>query len=622
MLTDTKSKKIQRALQRLKGIYETKTGGSRYSDRIEYKYAEVAYQEKDQGEGLDVPLLQRGNGHIIDVMDEEDEKAEREARADAAANIPRSVGPDGNEEISEKVLQSVTYPGVEDGDFKQTDEEMKRNNQWTLQCDYEQLPFAPIPFLTFKLSTGKDDIHKGFLDRLLGRGKQEVGVVRGSFTWEEIIEDGKARSQPASISDFNSREYKDPASGYTVRVYVMYGLQLVAKGGSARYCDTTCKVSIGKRVVESPIVRGSINPDFFMRTEFKAVVLPAVDSVLEVEIVNKAGRFTPNTSIGSTSILLENRVFSRYWSSKEYKPVERRALRLPKINMPQGHVEMCVDICRDEDAGSEPMAYLMVKPVKTDWELRCIVWTTRDVTPKKIYQSEDDCCCIRYCAPPNQSDIQIRCGLPKQNMSKTDTHERAIDGEAMFHWRSNHRLTLPCPEPLANFKVQVWNINWKPDDCIAEAVIPLWKFFEKARRQTKGKLDKKDRLSYKTCAFQIPKQEVFMQHPYNPEDKGYVMMELELLPVKLIEKDRKCRAAEGPAGWETSDVNSKDNTLEKCVRPDSSFPWYRLDKQIAWRVKFFCKKTWGWWLLALIICLVGVGVYIWYYTSMLNAVTN
>ena len=62
---------------------------------------------------------------------------------------------------------------------------------------------------------------------------------------------------------------------------------------------------------------------------------------------------------------------------------------------------------------------------------------------------------FRYCAPPNQSDIQLRCGLPKQKMSKTDTHVRAIEGEANFNWRTIHEVELPLAEPLAQFKLQV-----------------------------------------------------------------------------------------------------------------------------------------------------------------------
>ena len=83
------------------------------------------------------------------------------------------------------------------------------------------------------------------------------------------------------------------------------------------------------------------------------------------------------------------------------------------------------------------------------------------------------CVCDRYCAPPNQSDIQLRTGLPKATMSKTDTHVRAIEGEGMFNWRTCHEVALPCPEPLAQFKIQIWNVNWRPDDCIAEAVYVL-----------------------------------------------------------------------------------------------------------------------------------------------------
>jgi hypothetical protein len=41
-------------------------------------------------------------------------------------------------------------------------------------------------------------------------------------------------------------------------------------------------------------------------------------------------------------------------------------------------------------------------PVRTDWELRVILYNTRKVTPKKIYKTEDTCCLADLCLPPNQ----------------------------------------------------------------------------------------------------------------------------------------------------------------------------------------------------------------------------
>ncbi len=86
----------------------------------------------------------------------------------------------------------------------------------------------------------------------------------------------------------------------------------------------------------------------------------------------------------------------------------------------------------------------------------------------------------------------------------------------MFNWRTKHDIDLPAPEAYCNFKVQVWNVNWKPDDCIAEAVIPLAGFMEFSRRKfEKAKDERKiDREQYIT---RIPRQYVHMQHPFNSD---------------------------------------------------------------------------------------------------------
>jgi len=634
LVVNTKERTRELALKKLKAAFRTKNGPARdYNSRLKhnYEYANSYQAPEEDGanptaDGPGVPLLSlsresssspRESKASKDVVLEID--AEREKLADERANRPRAVGPDGNEEVPPKVLKSIDFPPMEEGDYQMTEEEQMRQSQWTLKSEYERLPFVPSPFRTFGLVVGKDEIHYTFMDKLFGAGKKNMGHVRGAFTLVKAPAAGEKEEEDDSKTDLISKEYKNPHPGYTIRVYIMHGLQLLTKGGSARFCDSRVVVTCGgQQPFKSPVKLGSVNPEFYCKAEFKGVHLPDPQSILTIEVLNEAGIFGAS-SIGSTTILLENRAFSKYWRRKKMKPVERRALRQDKNSLAQGHIEVCVDIVPDSQTSEEPMAYLLVPPVKTTWELRCIVWSTKDVTAKNVYQDEDSCCCVKYCAPPNQSDIQLRMGLPKVALGKTDTHLRAIEGEGLFNWRTVHDVQLPCAEPLAQFKVQVWNINWSPDDCIAEAVIPLWKFFEKARRMTRGKLDRPD---YPPAAqiFKIAKQEVHLTHPFTT-DEGKVMMEFELLPKKLAEK-REFRAAEGPKAWELSEQNAEAYVLPKCVRPDSSFPWYRLDKQIAWRCKYFCKKTWGWWVLGLLLAIVAVCVYVWYYMEILSAVTD
>ena len=158
---------------------------------------------------------------------------------------------------------------------------------------------------------------------------------------------------------------------------------------------------------------------------------------------------------------------------------------------------------------------------------------------------------------------------------------------------------------LSNLKLQIWNINWKPDDCLAEAVIPLWGFFELARRELEKSKNNPDKVrNYKTSrvtaeeaqveamkyglcssrrspslfslsmlpSFQwvrtIPRQWVALKHPMN-SDGGEIEVEIELLPKEISEK-QLYKAAKGEDGFKP-ELNSPHYTLSPPNRPDDSF---------------------------------------------------
>jgi hypothetical protein len=63
--------------------------------------------------------------------------------------------------------------------------------------------------------------------------------------------------------------------------------------------------------------------------------------------------------IGSTDISLENRLYARQWQSAR-RPTERRPLLASKKGrMPQGFIEVCLDIFPETDAGLTPYHYLL-----------------------------------------------------------------------------------------------------------------------------------------------------------------------------------------------------------------------------------------------------------------------
>jgi hypothetical protein len=335
------------------------------------------------------------------------------------------------------------------------------------------LPLVNDPFCENELFVGKDEIHSTFLDKLFARSKHSVGRLRAHFYGYRIGKLPKAGEHHEEALNrvnplFDAEKYFHPME-YCVRVYILRGLQLSVKKGKANGCDPFVTVSMaGGEAQKSEVLDGTVNPQFYQCFDFNRVHLPAVESGLTITLSNDNTILTPEV-IGSTDISLENRLFSKIWTAGQ-KPIERRALKKSKSGrLPQGFIEVVVQILPMHEAGTRALDYLLTPPKRMPWELRVTLWNCRKVTMKKIYKQDGDCCCYDCLAPPNQSDIKLIAGLSgsKQLPQSTDTHPRSIDGEGMFSWRTIFDVDLPSPQMLCNLKVQVWNEAWNRDDCIA-----------------------------------------------------------------------------------------------------------------------------------------------------------
>ncbi len=507
---------------------------------------------------------------------------------------------------------------------------------WVTGCEYELLPLTRAPFQEYDVWTGKDEVHLSFIEKVQSVlfvenvARRTVGTVRGNFfAYKDVDDKNQAPSeadrknerlkQPAR-NNFNSELYKEKGARFGCRVYLLRGLGVFSGSGSGRG-DPYFTLSVNTDTQRSDPVEADVNPKYYKSFDFPQIEFPGENTILTIQAWDASG-IGGHSLIGETSISLENRLYSNQWDLVNgRRPMERRALynNERRGRMPQGFVEVCVDIMRMADFGRRPLDYLLNPPKRVPWEMRVILYRTRHVTPKKIYHGEDECCCCEICLPPNQSDVSLVCGLAgaKQEPSSTDVHVRCIDGEALFNWRTIHNIELPAPEPYCNLKVQIWNINWKPDDCIAEAVIPLWGFTEFARRRYESEqnadekaLAPKDRQK----AWLIDKQWIKLVHPQN-DDKGEVELAIELVP-KVHTTDAELRAAAGPDGW-TIMKNSSTRVIEAPVRPPSSFPWYRLDLQILWRISYCWKKT-RWYVLGLMILIIGVIVGAYFLQKEMN----
>jgi hypothetical protein len=295
--------------------------------------------------------------------------------------------------------------------------------------------------------------------------------------------------------------------------------------------------------------------------------------------------------VGETTIDLESRWFSDEWKAMNPKPIERRQLHHPSSKHPQGFLDMFVDILTPEEARSKPQEDLRPPSSKQQWELRVVVWNTKDVKPRDNYTKESD---IFVSGKPSADgcDVQV-----------TDVHWRSDNGEGMFNWRFVWpNVVLPSKNP--RFVIQVWDKDyigalqptfrlrtpspdpglWIPDasflllyviltyffavlgvnDAIAEATLNFRGLFAKAFAQDEPKRVKLDR------------QWVQMYHPnYSDGMQGRVELTVELVPAS--------EAVQSPAGLGRDEPN-RDPFLDEPKRPEKSFNPLRADKWVQVRL--------------------------------------
>jgi len=127
-------------------------------------------------------------------------------------------------------------------------------------------------------------------------------------------------------------------------------------------------------------------------------------------------------------------------------------------------------------------------------------------------------------------------------------------------------------------------------------VIPLWGFFELARRQHNAHPDDP---AHRVAV--IPRQWVHCTHPQN-SDVADLEVSVELMPKELA-SSMEFKAAAGEEGFKP-ELNSATELLEPPNRPDDSFPWYRIDLQIWWRCKYCFRKI-RWYLLAMLLIAIA-----------------
>jgi len=313
------------------------------------------------------------------------------------------------------------------------------------------------------------------------------------------------------------------------------------------YIVLTSRGTSGTRqlvTADKSIQKETLNPSFFKCYEIN-VTLPG-DSELNLELWDW-DQVGGDELIGRTTVDLENRQFSETWRALDKKPIELRSLWHPCSSNPQGQLEMWLDIFTPEEAAANPKVPIG-PPIPRSFELRVIVWNTKDVAFRD----------------KNMSDIFLVVYPEGMEPQKTDVHYRSENGEGMFNWRMVFPIVLPCKN--SRLKIQIWDKDLlNPNDVIAEACLNLSGFFKKAF---------KDQSS---LSHAIERQFIVLTHPNYEGPQGRVEVSVDLL---TEESARKL-----PAGKGRGEPN-QNPFLAPPDRPDTSFnplnPFSYISK-VLWR---------------------------------------
>eukprot|EP01084_Bolivina_argentea_P196074 336195_1 len=388
--------------------------------------------------------------------------------------------------------------------------EYSRSSEYNLS---RPLPAYMKDRQSFDESEYRNKVKNPFLQITLFDNSQtmNVGYFKGAIMFSE-------RKQPNE--NFKClREITTSADLY-LRLYILNGIHLspcVSGGASNPYLIIKTGKTTTNVNTRDDYSSNTLNPGFYQSFEFP-VKLPEC-SVVTIEIwhMDKTGN---DTLIGSTSINIANRWYSKYWRNMNPKPVESRKLTIQTSARDQGQLKMWLELWQQQVIKDNKIPLENIAPpVPQEYELRVIVWDCeRCILPAAV---EDD---IQL-----YTNLHVTCEF-QSDMQQTDVHYRSQNGNGCFNWRMKFAIKFPNPEwnDDPSFDIKIWKAdNSGIKNIVSKASISLQSFLQYYEKYSMNKRCVMKRNHNDKIWFDF--------NELNGKCEGKIKMSFEILPMSIVE---------------------------------------------------------------------------------------
>jgi len=327
----------------------------------------------------------------------------------------------------------------------------------------EGLPYQRIPIITGQ-----------------GSSERKVGTLKMFVT---VIEENAEEGLSGHLTEQHEQlcEHITIYNQYTVRLYILRALNLLGTD-PAGDVDGYLRVRVGDRTIlntRDRYFKDCFNTVPFFETVETTITLPG-NALISVDVYDRDFMPTSDDLVGSTSIDLEDRIYSPMYNDQDVgaggprPPLEWRALYKPEYRTPTGTLEMWCEILKPEKAEDSPM--LPIKPPEAqEWELRVIVWKLQDVSDN-----------LKGMDAGGMGDFQVKVRLGGDERL-TDTHWRAKNGKASWNWRFKFPVSLTEGMKYQRLTLQLWDRDiLTADYMIGDSTLSLDTWFRHAfKKRTK-----------------------------------------------------------------------------------------------------------------------------------------